>query len=392
MPRFTTARASALALLLSAACSSSNPAPQSAPARATRRAARTQQELDSLRRNTVIENDRPDLPARTGVLVVANQQGASATVLNAATLKTIVTLRVGLGPHEVAVSPDGRWAVVTNYGTRDMQGNTLSVIDLALSTPVVSRTIDLGEYHRPHGAAFVANGSKLVVTSETSQRLVLVDFASGKVDTALATNGRGSHMVAVPRDGRRAWTANIGDGTVTEFDLVRRLTGRTFPAVPNDEAIAATPGGTQVWVGSNAQHTVSVLDTQEGKQIASLEEFGTPYRIGITRSGRLAVVNDPASNRIWVYEVPTRDRVAEIDLGREGGVAVSASGAGGAPGRTGAGPEGVTFDPIADFAYVTLNGTNQVVAVDLAQMRVAGFGSVGAGPDGIGYSGLIVKR
>jgi hypothetical protein len=33
-----------------------------------------------------------------------------------------------------------------------------------------------------------------------------------------------------------------------------------------------------------------------------------------------------------------------------------------------------------------------VVAIDLAQLRVAGFGSVGAGPDGIGYSALIVQR
>jgi DNA-binding beta-propeller fold protein YncE len=132
-----------------------------------------------------------------------------------------------------------------------------------------------------------------------------------------------------------------------------------------------------------------VLDAREGKSIATLEGFGTPYRIGITHSGRLAVVNDPASNRIWVYEVSSRDRVAEIDLGRERGLS---AGAGGAPGQTGAGPEGVTFDPIADFAYVTLNGTNQVVAVDLAQMRIAGFGSVGAGPDGIGYSGLVVQR
>jgi YVTN family beta-propeller protein len=389
MPRFLTARASALALLFSAACSSSNPAPQSTPAPGNRRGTRTQQELDSLRRNTVIENDRPDLPARTGMLVVANQQAASATVLDAASLKTIATVPVGLGPHEVAVSPDGRWAVVTNYGTRDAQGNTLSVIDLSLAMPAVSRTIGLGEYHRPHGAAFVANGAKLVVTSESSQRLVVVDFATGKVDTALATNGRGAHMVAVTRDGHRGWTANIADGTVTEYDLVQRVTGRTYPAAPNDEGIAATPGGVQVWVGSNTAHTVTVLDTREGKTIATLEGFGTPYRIGITRSGRLAVINDPASNRIWIYEVPTRDRVADIDLGRQQGLA---AGAGGAPGQTGAGPEGVTFDPIADFAYVTLNGTNQVVAVDLAQMKLAGFGSVGAGPDGLAYSGLIVRR
>jgi len=69
-------------------------------------------------------------------------------------------------------------------------GNTLSVIDLAASTLAVTRTIDLGEYHRPHVAAFIQDGNKLVVTSETSQKLLIVDFLSGKVDTALATNAK----------------------------------------------------------------------------------------------------------------------------------------------------------------------------------------------------------
>ena len=55
----------------------------------------------------------------------------------------------------------------------------------------------------------------------------------------------------------------------------------------------------------------------------------------------------------------------------------------GSPGASKAGPEGIAFDPIADFAYVTLNGTNQVVAVDLRTRKVVGFGPVGAGPDGI---------
>jgi DNA-binding beta-propeller fold protein YncE len=96
------------------------------------------------------------------------------------------------------------------------------------------------------------------------------------------------------------------------------------------------------------------------------------------------------SNRIWIYEVPTRKRLAEIDLSKVTGIRATA--AGGQPGQEGAGPEGVTFDPIADFAYVTLHGTNQVVAVDLAQLKVVGFGPVGAGPDGIAFSPLTQRR
>jgi DNA-binding beta-propeller fold protein YncE len=385
--RFTAASASVLVLIAAAACGSSNPPPEGEPTPG-QRGARRGVELDTLRRNTVIENDRPDAPARAGTLVVANQQGGSATVVNAATMQTVATLPVGNGPHEVAMSPDGRWAVVSIYGDRAAPGHTLAVIDLA-GAPVVSRTIDLGQFTRPHGVAFVLGGGKLVVTSEATQSLVIVDFASGRVDTALTTNARGSHMVAVRRDGRRAWTANIQDGTVTEFDLDLRRTGRTFPAASMDEGIAASPGGSQVWVGSNDQHVVTVLDAATTNKVATIEGFGFPYRIGISRSGRVAVVNDPVSNRIWIYEAFTRKQLAEIDLSKIEGIRAPK---GGQPGQEGAGPEGVAFDPIADLAYVTLHSTNQVVAVDLAQLKVVGFGPVGAGPDGLAYSQLPPKR
>lgn len=371
-------------IALAGACASGNPPPEGST---SARPGRTRTSgFDSLRANRVIENARPDAPARAGLLIVANQQGASATIVNAADMKTVATLAVGVGPHEAAVSPDGRWGVITNYGNREVNGNTLSVIDLAAATPVVVRTIDLGEYHRPHGAAFIQDGRKLVVTSESSQRLVIVDFFSGKVDTALATNARGSHMVAVRRDGKRAWTANIADGNVTEFDLEARRTVRTLPAAANDEGIATTPGGILLWVGSNTEKTVTIIDTQKGETTATLAGFGMPYRIGISRTGRVAVVNDPLKNRIWLFEVGTNRELAQIDLSKEKDITPVAGGAGG---ESGAGPEGVTFDPIADIAYVTLHGSNQVLALDLKTNKVVGVGPVGAGPDGIAFSPLV---
>ncbi|CAN5922421.1 hypothetical protein BH11GEM2_BH11GEM2_37470 [soil metagenome] len=380
-------------MVLSVACASGNPDPSTDPQPQADPRSRTGQQqprrpgaLDSTRGNRVTENARPDAPARAGLIVVANQEAASATVLDAATLKPLATVRVGVGPHEVAISQDGRWAVVTNYGTKDVQGNTLSVIDLAAPTLAVTRTIDLGEYHRPHGAAFIQDGRKLVVTSETSQKLVIVDFPTGRIDTTLATNARGSHMVAVRRDGKRGWTANIADGNITEFDLDARRTVRTLPAAPNNEGIATTPGGILVWVGSNTDKSVTIIDTEKGEKIGTIPGIGSPYRIGISRTGRLAVVNDPDGNSVWLYEIGTNRQRARIDLGKEKKIVLAD---GGPPGVAGAGPEGVTFDPIADIAYVTLHETNQVAAIDLVKFTVADVGSVGKGPDGIAFSPLV---
>ena len=391
----TPSRAAALALLaLIAACggTNTNDPPDTTPQPQQRNGQpRVQSRIDSSRANRVIENARPDPSARAGLLVVANQEGNNATIVDAATLQTVATVPVGTGPHETAVSPDGRWAVVTNYGNREVIGNTISVIDLAATTPSVVRTINLGEYHRPHGAAFIRDGQKLLVTSETSQALVVVDFASGKVDTALATNAKGSHMVAVRRDGKRAWTANIGGGNVTEFDLESMTTVRSITAAPNDEGIATTPGGIQVWVGSNSAKTVTIIDTQRGMATDTLKGFASPYRIGISRTGRVAVVSDPENNKVWLFEIGTNRKLAELDLAKAKGVVMPALTSADSVSKRTADPEGITFDPISDFAYVTLHATNQVVAIDLNTYKVAGTGAVGTGPDGISFSPLVRK-
>src|SRR5688500_1844100 len=138
----TLSLAALVPLALAVACGSSNPPPSTESTPSDTQARRPQVRDSMFRRNTVIENKRPDGSARAGLLVIANQQGASATVLDAATLNTVATVPVGQGPHEVAISTDGRWAVVTNYGLQGVPGNTLSVIDLAAETPAVVRTLD----------------------------------------------------------------------------------------------------------------------------------------------------------------------------------------------------------------------------------------------------------
>ena len=43
--------------------------------------------------------------------------------------------------------------------------------------------------------------SRVVVTSEATQNIVLVNIESGTVEGAIPTNAQGSHMVGLTRDG-----------------------------------------------------------------------------------------------------------------------------------------------------------------------------------------------
>jgi YVTN family beta-propeller protein len=306
--------------------------------------------------------------AASGTVLVANQQSASATIIDLAT-RAETTIDVGVGPHEAAISPDGRWGVVTIYGTQT-PGNALAVIDLA--SKKVVRTIDLGEYRRPHGAAFLPGSTTTVaVTSEASQNVVVVDITAGKILSAMPTRHPGSHMVGITADGKHAFTSNVPWGGITELDLESRTFARDLTVAAQTEGIAVTPDGATVWVGSNSTGTVSVVETKTWKVAETLSGFGMPYRIGVSPNGALAVICDPQQNAIHIADVSSRKITGSV---------------GALPS-----PRGVFIAPDNRTAFVTFGGDNSVGVIDLVERTLKTKFPVGTSPDGVAYGRAPAK-
>lgn len=300
-------------------------------------------------------------------LVVVNQSGSTVSVIDLTLGKTVATLPTGHFPHEVAVSADGRWAVVTDYGDRT-PGSTLTVVDL--QTLTVARTIDLAPRMRPHSAAFLADRHTMAVTSETSGAVLLVDIVTGAVTGQVATEQRLSHMLALHADGRHVYTANIGEGSLSAMDLTGKEPTRTLPVSVQTEGIGLNAAGTQTWLGSNKTNKVYVVDLAAWRVIDSVQTGGMPYRIGFDPTGRVAVITNPTSDEILFLDATTRAPLGVLNVGG---------------GATPSQPEGLTLSPDGKTAWVTLNGSAEVVELDLATRTVRRRFPVGEGPDGIAY-------
>jgi len=299
---------------------------------------------------------------RTGYVLVANQQSASASLIDLAT-DSMRFIDVGSGPHEAVISPSGRVGVVTIYGTQ-IPGNELAIIDIKSGT--VKRRISLGEYTRPHGAMFLpGDESRVVVTSEATQRIVIVNVENGTVEGTISTGAAGSHMVGVTRDASRAFTSDVGAGAVSEMDLTKKALVRVIPIAPRVEGIAVAPDGSTVWAGSNTNGTVSVIDTRTGTIAETLTGFSLPYRLAISADGRTAIICDPQGNAIHVADVATRKVLWKLDAL--------------------ASPRGVTIAPDGKTAFVTLAQDPSVGVVDLVERKLVRKIGVGASPDGVGY-------
>jgi YVTN family beta-propeller protein len=320
--------------------------------------------------------------APVGTLVVSNMNDHTATIIDAATGRVHATLPTGEGPHEVAVSHDGRWAVVSNYGVRGKPGSSLTVIDVARAA--VARTLALVGHQRPHGLAFLPGDTLLAVTSESSQAVLLVDVRDGRVAAARATSGRASHMVAVPARGDRAYTANIADGTISAVDLRGDGAARVIPVARAPEGIAVTPDGRGVWVGSNRDSVVLVVDAERGVATDTLRGFGMPYRIAISPDGRLAVVSDPVRGEVRVVSVA--DRAARFTIAVPADSVLPTAEVPGSPS-----PEGVAISRDGRWAFVTLQGRNRVITIDLARGAITAYAPTGQWSDGIAFSPLTVR-
>jgi len=80
-------------------------------------------------------------PADQGTLLVLNKSDSTLAIIDPATLKVLARVPTGEAPHEVTTSGDGRFAFVSNYGTADRPGNTISVIDIAASAAMSTATL-----------------------------------------------------------------------------------------------------------------------------------------------------------------------------------------------------------------------------------------------------------
>ena len=311
-----------------------------------------------------------------GVLVVLNKSDHEAALVDPATYKVLAKLPTGKGPHEVATSPDGRTAYVSNYGAyrifqqgqptqQPASGNTITVLDLAGRK--VKATFELGEYLSPHGIRVSKDGKLVWVTCEGAQAVLELDASSGKVLRAWKTNQSTSHMLAPTPDEKKLYVANIQSGSVTVIDRASNAVS-SMPTGAGSEGIDVSPDGKEVWVVNRTAGTISVIEAATDKVAATFESGGKfPIRVKFTPDGRQAWVSNAQSNSVSVFDAKTRERIAMIEVGEV--------------------PVGIQMTPDGGRAFFAITNANQVTVFDVPGRKILTTFTTGNEPDGMAWAG-----
>ena len=236
-----------------------------------------------------------------GRLLVISKGDLTLSVIDPVTLKVLGKVPSGPDPHEVAASPDGRTAYISNYGAGRGGYNTVTVADIVSFTP--KPAIDLGPLRGPHGV-FQAAG-KVYFTAEVAKAIGRIDPASNKVDWSLGTGQDISHMVVVSPDGKRMFTVNVQSASASVIERATGRAGRFAPAADDDwtvssikvgegsddfEGFDVSPNGNELWTAS-PRGKIAIVDTV-GKKLAQTIDapaVSGANRVKFTPDGKLEI-------------------------------------------------------------------------------------------------------
>ena len=165
-----------------------------------------------------------------------------------------------------------------------------------------------------------------------------------------------------------AWAGGLaivltsGDATLSVLDMARETELRRVPVLREPHHVVLSPDGSELLVGDAGANEMLFLDPHTGEVKRRLP-MADPYHLAFSPNGKWLTVTGLARNQVDVYDAASMALAKRFPLSSM--------------------PSHVAYAPDSSMAYVTLQGTNRLAAIDLRRQAVAWTAEVGATPAGV---------
>lgn len=244
---------------------------------------------------------------------VNNDRPASVSIIRVESDELVATVEDVGERIEHVVSPVANRA----YVTEDLREN--AVVEIDLETRNVSSRVAVGI--KPHGLWPTPDGRYLFVPNQLTGTVSRVDTETMEVDAEVQV-GRTPTMVALGPDGRTAYVTLFGERGLAVVDAKSVTSGRmqvndVIPVGDRPAQVAVTPNGRFVLVPCEGPGSLYVISTESHEVVAVIPTGGKAHGVDVSADGRHAFVSNWADDSVSVVDLERRVVVREIPVGDE---------------------------------------------------------------------------
>jgi DNA-binding beta-propeller fold protein YncE len=287
-----------------------------------------------------------------GLLVTANWQDPALHLVDLAGAAEATRLPLGHSVEHFQLAGDESLVAVVDY-----EGDGLSLV--SLERPYHVRRVE--GLAAPHNIVFAPDSKRLYATNLGSDRVTVVDLASGRILEELVMPFAGVTDLSLTPDGNQALVLFGGRDEVLMLDLER---GHTMALLTLGEtpfhAYPTLTGGRMI-VPNNGDATISIVSFEAAAETIRLEGAGGMTAAVPAWFDSLAFLPSGAEQRVVVVDLDAEQLLESIPL----------------PGR----PGDPVLEPLGRKLYVPLTDRGSLAVIDAAERRLQGLiESVGEAP------------
>jgi DNA-binding beta-propeller fold protein YncE len=159
-----------------------------------------------------------------------------------------------------------------------------------------------------------------------------------------------------------AYVVNSGAASVSLIDLSSQKELRVIPMLREPHHLALSPDGKSLLVGDTVGNEMFFFDPATAALQKRLP-VADPYQLGFSPNGKFLVVNGLARNQIDVYDAATMQLLKRFPMASM--------------------PSHLDYSPDSSRVFVSLQGTDSLVAIDLNKLDVLWKVKIGSTPAGV---------
>lgn len=260
------------------------------------------------------------VPAAQDVIYVTieGRKPGELVAIDPTTDKVTFRMDIGPAPNQLAVTPDGKLAIVpVNDGHYEF-------IDLA-QRKIVKRIFTGG---RPHNALCSPDGKRAYLAPMGApKKVTVVDTATQEI-VAEIPFGNVVRPIALSKDEKRLFANVDGLVGIEEADIAAKKVIHRVPAQLADElrkkasrshGLAIRPDQKEIWECDVEHHEVHVYDIsgEKPKQIATIPIGSQVYWLTFAPDGKVCYVSARGNGEVAVVDAETKKVTARIPVGKE---------------------------------------------------------------------------